>query len=210
MKQAVLIGAASAVLLAGCATHYADAPTPIRFEPSYQYKLTAADHWRRIADDFAGKLAEAVKQKGAGAAVYVAINERGETPFVEGFRELLTTALTRQGWDVRTKSGDGVLNASVRYSVYKFQPDRQHSGYYDGHYNDARRGDSPYYYDDFIVDGPTPQTEILVTAAITKGDQVVTRYSEIYYAADEDSALYWKKYGGRRGTPTLIPVKGGE
>jgi hypothetical protein len=195
MKQAVLIGAVSAALLAGCVTH-GEAPAPVHFGTSEQLKLTAADHWRRIAIDFGTQLGEDLKQKGANAPIFVEMNVKGEIPFVEGFREVLTTALVRLGWDVRTKPGDGVLNASVRYSVYSFQKYREHLYAID--ISGKNTSDD------------VPQTEVLVTAAVTKGDQVVTRYSEIYYAADEDAALYWNSYRGRRGTPTLMPVKGGE
>lgn len=39
--------------------------------------------------------------------------------------------------------------------------------------------------------GPVPRSEILLTASIHDGSRIVSRRSNIYYAADEDRALYW-------------------
>ena len=150
MRHAVLIGTASVALLAGCSgpSKYTDSPLPTRWETSReetavalqkdgeegrQRKLTAAEYWQRIANHFAAQLEDDLKKsKAAGAALYIPVNETGEFPFVYGFRELLTTALVRQGHNVRTVPGDGVLNVDVRYSIYRFNPDRAASTYYYG------------------------------------------------------------------------------
>ncbi|MDR2789054.1 MAG: hypothetical protein LBD06_12055 [Candidatus Accumulibacter sp.] len=247
MKHIVLIGTAALVLLSGCAAQYTEAPTPTRWEASRQHKLTAAEYWRRIADHFAAQLVADLREKGSSAALYIPADENGEFPFVEGFRELLTTALVRQGQDVRTRFGGSEQIVDVRYSIYRFDPARAANTYY---YGEATALTTGLIAIGGIVSGgisattavrpvsvagralgtigvlegmawaereglraqdasgPVPQSEILLTASITEGDRFVTRYSSIYYAADEDVALYWTKRSGGRGTQ--IRVKGVE
>jgi hypothetical protein len=50
-----------------------------------------------------------------------------------------------------------------------------------------------------------PKTEILLTASVTQGDKIVVRRSNVYFATDEDAALYWQGFGGK-----TMRVKGGE
>ena len=241
MKHAVLIGMAAVALLGGCASKYTDAPTPTRWEASRQHKLTAAEHWRRIADHFAAQLTADLQGKGASAALYIPVNETGEFPFVYGFREMLTTALVQQGQDVRTVPGDGVQTVDVRYSVYRFDRDRATNTYYYGDATLLAAGliaiggighptTSAASYAAQTVGtigalellglawreglhgqdalGPVPQSEILLTASVTQGERIVTRYSCLYYEADEDAALYWTKQRMEGGT--RMRVKGGE
>jgi hypothetical protein len=250
MKHAVLIGTVVA-LLAGCASQYTEAPTPTRWEASRQHKLTAAEYWRRIADHFAAQLVTDLrdKNKDASAPLYIPENESGEFPFVYGFRELLTTALVRQGMDVRVRPSGSEQIVDVRYSIYRFNPDRATNTYYYGEatalavglvaiggivsggtsaaaavspisvagravgtiglleamgwaQNEGLRGQN--------ADGPVPQSEILLTASVTQGDRFVTRYSSLYYAADEDVGLYWSRMPRRLGggSGTQLQVKG--
>lgn len=247
MKHVVLIGIASAALLAGCASRYADAPTPTRWEASRQHKLTAAEHWHRIAGHFATQLGSDLQAKGAGSPLYVPVNENGEFPFVEGFREMLTTALVQQGQDVRTRPGDGVQTVDVRYSVYRFDPDREPARYYGhatalaaglvaiagvvsggGSFSSLSSASTPSIVGKTVglaavfdgldlawnegwrgqnASGPTPQSEIVLTASVTLDDRIVTRYTSLYYVADEDAALYWRKH---KGAGTQLRVKGDE
>ncbi|GHU26467.1 hypothetical protein AGMMS50256_03750 [Betaproteobacteria bacterium] len=240
MRNISVLGAAIAlVALAGCATpHYSDVPTPTRYEKSRQQKLTAADHWRLIADNFAQQISADLQQKNGGQALYItpAGKKDGDFAFVEGFRELLTTALVNQGWVVRT-SPQNAMQVDIRYSAYAFQPDR--STYYYGEMTALAAGlwavggiatagssTSAVAAGAKIVSisafneayawllngqgqdarGPVPSTEILLTASVTYDDQIVARRSNIYYVADEDSALYWNKRDGG----AELRVKGGE
>lgn len=43
--------------------------------------------------------------------------------------------------------------------------------------------------------GSVPRSEILLTATLVDGDRIVSRNSNIYYATDEDKALYWDRPG---------------
>lgn len=118
-------------LLAGCAApRYADVPAPTRFENSKQQQIQAAQHWQLIAENVASQLAADLRNKAGERAVYVP-QPGGEQPFVEGFRELLITALVAQGLPVSTEA-QGALTVDVKYSIYRFRPGRTQSTYYYG------------------------------------------------------------------------------
>ena len=233
----VVLGTAMALtLLSGCASRYADTPQPTRFETSKQSKLQAAQHWQVIANNFAAQLTSDLRGKGVTQALHIPAS-KDDYAFVEGFRELLTTALLAQGWDIRTTPRNA-LTVDIRYSIYKFQPERLKNVYYHGEatalvaglwavsgivdggmsagakalsvavladaagwiVQDAPGGPEKAQY----ASGPVPQSEILVTASVTEGDRIVARRSNIYFAADEDKALYWHK----PGQGTELRVKG--
>lgn len=233
----VILGTAMAVaLLSGCAARYADTPQPTRFETSKQKKLQAAQHWQIIANDFAAQLTGDLRAKGVTQPLHIPARQ-DEFAFVEGFRELLTTALLAQGWDIRT-SPKNALSVDIRYSIYKFQPERLKNVYYHGEATALVAG---LWAVSGIVDsgmsagakalsvavladaagwivqnapdgpemaqyarGPVPQSEILVTASVSEGERLLARRSNIYFAADEDKALYWQ----RPGQGTELRVKG--
>jgi hypothetical protein len=54
--------------------------------------------------------------------------------------------------------------------------------------------------------GPVPTSEILLTISVADGGRIVSRYSSIYYTADEDFGLYWQRSDGGGGT--AVPVLG--
>lgn len=210
-------------VMAGCAApRYADVPAPTRFENSKQQKLQAAEHWQSIADHFARQLAGDLAGKLNGRLVYVP-QPGGEQPFVDGFRELLITALVSQGVPVSTVAKDA-LAVDVRYSVYRFRPERLQSTYF---YGDATtlaaglwavgglsstgiaagaklvtvaaglEGFSWLSNESMgrgeYASGPVPRSEILLTASVADGARIVSRRSNIYYTVDEDQALYWNR-----------------
>lgn len=120
-------------LLGGCATSkFADNPNSTRFDVSNQYKLQAAEHWHIIAEHMAEQLSTDLKSKKVKQPLYI-VPASIDYPFVEGFRELLTTAMLAQGWDIRLQPKDA-LPIDIRYSVYRFRPDRASQLY---HYGDA-------------------------------------------------------------------------
>lgn len=131
MKRFVMAGLALAMTgFVGCASRYADVPAPTRFENTKQQKLQAAEHWRSIADHVAVQLVGDLREKLNGRAIHVPL-PGGEQPFVEGFRELLITALVGQGLPVSTEANNA-LAVDVRYSIYRFRPERLQSTYYYG------------------------------------------------------------------------------
>lgn len=132
VKKTVIAMAALAACVGftGCASRYADTPAPTRFANEDQQKLQAARHWQLIAEHFAGQLAAGLNGKLAGRALYVP-QPGGEQLFVEGFRELLITALVERGVPIAV-SESGAVVADVRYNAYRFRPERLASTYYYG------------------------------------------------------------------------------
>ena len=216
--------------LIGCAPRYADVPAPTRFENSVQQKLQAAQHWQVIADHFARNIAEDLRKNGNQRALHVA-TPGGEQAFVEGFRELLITALVAQGLPVSTDARDA-LTVDVRYSIYRFNPQRAQNTYYYGEATALGAGlwalgavasadisasasltaglkvlAAAAGIDGFAwlhqealgngryASGPVPRSEILLTTSITDRSRIISRRTNIYYATDEDRALYWDQAG---------------
>ncbi len=224
--------------LSGCAApRYSDAPTPTRFAVSQQQALQAAAHWQAIADNMAEQISADLKNKGQARILYVKVTDQ-ETAFVDGFRELLTTALVNQGWDLST-SPKGALTVEVRYSAQTFRPERVQNVY---HYGDAtalvaglwavagiadsglsrgakllaatagaegfawfRNESTEGGHMNKVIDGPIPQTEIILTAQVLDNDRILARRTNLYYAIDKDIGLYWKRTAS---TSTTLQVKG--
>ncbi|MCL2830699.1 MAG: hypothetical protein FWD77_08195 [Betaproteobacteria bacterium] len=178
----------AAVIVAGCAS---EVPTGRRYAGSWQYKLQAAEHWRTVANDMATQITGDLRSKSINRPLYVPLDSN-DFSFTGGFRELFTTALVNQGWQVVTRESEQALNVQIRYSAYLFRKDR------DGHWVEKQ----PLEPD---TSGPTPQTEVLVTGVVYDGTNIVARRSAIYYVSDEDGGHYWKKI-----TPSVVvPVTGG-
>lgn len=235
-RLATICALASMVfLLGGCATSkFADNPNSTRFEASNQYKLQAAEHWHIIAEHMARQLSGDLNVKGVNRPLYI-MPASNDYPFVEGFRELLITALLAQGWDMRLQP-QNALPVDIRYSIYRFRPQRASQLY---HYGDATmlvagiwaisgivetnsiavgakalataatlegfgwmknegRGDS------IVTNGAVPRSEIILTAMVSDEGKIIARRSNLYYSADEDAVLYWKK----SGTSHSVNVKG--
>lgn len=223
----------------GCAPRYADVPAPTRFENSTQQKLQAAQHWQTIANHFAQGIAEDLRTRGDTRSVYVP-TPGNEQAFVEGFRELLTTALVAQGLPV-SLDARSALTVDVRYSIYAFSPDRAKNTYYYGEATALGAGlwalgavasadisssasltagvkllTAAIGLDGFAwlhqeglnngryAAGPVPRSEILLTASITDGSRIVSRRSNIYYAVDEDRALYWPQHNRTNNTIKVL------
>ncbi len=225
-KKSVLVSAI--VCMAGCATNYADVPTPTRFQNSEQMRLQAAEHWRLIAGHVADRVAADVGSRLGGRALYVPM-PKDEQAFVGGFRELLTTALVQQGLPVSVRP-DNAMSVDVAYSVYKFQPERVKNTYYYGEATVLAAGlwalggvlaadvatkvgvdagakmlavaagldGFSWLHGEALgrskqAAGDVPRSEVLLTVTLVDGDRIVSRNSNIYYATDEDKALYWDR-----------------
>ncbi|MDD3353036.1 hypothetical protein [Zoogloea sp.] len=117
-------------VMLGCAPRYADVPAPTRFENSTQYKLQAAEHWNRIAQHFALQMSGELRGQLNGRSIHVP-TPGDEQPFVNGFRELLITALMAQGLPI-SNDARSPLVMDIRYSIHRFQPDRAKNTYYYG------------------------------------------------------------------------------
>jgi len=227
-KIAVMTSACALLLLSGCAHKYADVPTPTRFANENQQKLQAARHWQLIANHFAGELANSLGNRLDGKAIHIP-QPGGEQPFVEGFRELLITALFERGIPVSTTANNALI-ADVRYNAFRFQPERAANTRFYGEATTLAAGlwaiggvmaasissatgvdagaklvagvagleglewlKNEGFSGGRNASGPVPTTEILLSVSVSDNNRLVSRYSSIYYSADEDMGLYWKK-----------------
>ncbi|MBS4097069.1 MAG: hypothetical protein KGZ83_09590 [Sulfuricella sp.] len=226
--------ASLAVLLGGCAApKFADNPNATRFEASDQYKLQAAEHWHIIAEHMAAQLSRDLKDRGITRPLYI-VPASKDYAFVEGFRELMTTAMVAQGWDMRLQP-QNALPVDIRYSVYKFRPERASQVYHYGDVSMLVAGiwaisgivESNISYgakalattaslegfawlknegrgDGVITNTPVPRSEIILTAMVSDNGKILARRSNLYYATDEDAALYWNS----KGASHTVTVKG--
>lgn len=222
------------LLLGGCAApKYADNPNATRFPVSNQQKLQAAEHWHIIAEHMASQLSADLKARGITRPLYITPSTK-DYAFVEGFRELMTTAMVAQGWDMRTQP-QNALPVDIRYSVYKFRPERASQVYHYGDVTALVAGiwavsgivESHLHVgakalataaslegmawlkneergDSVISNAPVPRSEIILTAMVTDNGKILARRSNLYYSADEDAGLYWNS----RGAAHTISVKG--
>ena len=46
---------------------------------------------------------------------------------------------------------------------------------------------------DQLASGPVPRSEIILTTSVVDANRIISRHSNIYYAVDEDRALYWDR-----------------
>ncbi len=134
----MLAAAVACLGFTGCATRYADVPSPTRYPNEDQLKIRAARHWQLISEHFAKQMTTTLKDKLNGRALYIP-EPGGEQPFVGGFRELLITSLVAQGMPVSTVP-DGALVADVRYSIYAFSPNRAAATRFYGEYTALTAG----------------------------------------------------------------------
>lgn len=211
------------LLVSGCAARYADVPAPTRFENSTQQKLQATAHWRKIAEHFAEAISANLKGRLSGRMLHVPQPEgeqvfvagfrellvtelvnRGVpvTTVAEGAMTLdiaysiqkfsadraaathhygEATVLASGLWafgeilasPVLSHGAKVVLGVAGVEGGFRVSQDELHKGKY--------------------ASGPVPRSEIILTASILDRGVIVSRHSNIYYSADEDSALYWQR-----------------
>ena len=240
MKKVMVFAVAIALAgMTGCASRHADVPTPTRFANENQQKLQSARHWQLIAEHFAGQVAESIGGKLNGRSLHVP-QPGGEQAFVEGFREMLVTALVNRGIPVAL-TANGALVAEVRYQAYRFRPERVASTYYYGEATALTAGlwavgsvlaadISPavgvsagvkaltavrsikgfaWLRNEALggsqnASGSVPRSEIVLTVSIADQSRIISRQTTVYYSADEDADLYWKRTGGS----SVVQVKG--
>lgn len=245
MKELLVASVALAMAgLSGCVSRYADVPAPVRFSNVTQSKLQAAKHWQIIAEHAAGELAKDLRGKLNGRPLFVP-QPGGEQAFVEGFRELLITALVGQGLAVAVDPRNALV-VDVRYAIFRFRPDRLKETYYYGEATALAAGlwavgglvtatvhsSTPavavgataltlaaaadgfgWLRDESLgmgqyASGRVPQSEILLTATVTESGRIISRSSSIYYASDDDAALYWPKPASAASSGNLVSVVG--
>jgi len=207
-KIAAVVGAA--LLAAGCATPYSEAPLATNFATSKQQKLQAASHWNLISRDVASRLSASLPKD---APVY--INQLDDpTPFERAFNSQLITALVHNGHAVM-KSPEGALRVGLDTQAVPFAADRPQyrdfgsatalgAGVWAIHdlveyaTNGAGKAavlglvavDAYKWFQSEFASGETPQHEIIITTTVSDAKRYIARDTSVYYVADADRNLY--------------------
>ncbi|MFS2139847.1 hypothetical protein [Duganella sp. Dugasp56] len=202
------LGAAAALLLAGCASRYTPTPLAANFPTTKQAKLQAAYHWGVISDSIEKRVVAELK-KSPPRPVF--INEpRDPSAFQRALSTQLTTSLVNDGYVV-TRSPAGSLKIDMDVQAVTFTANRPQYRY---HGERAVLGtgvwllseieapvvlnlavaagawDSYDWFNAQFAPGATPKTEIIVTVSVSDQFRYVARNTSAYYVADSDRVLY--------------------
>ena len=208
LKTAMALGAAAALLLAGCASRYTPTPLAANFPTTKQAKLQAAYHWGVISDSIEKRVVAELK-KSPPRPVF--INEpRDPSAFQRALSTQLTTSLVNDGYVV-SRSPAGSLKVDMDVQAVTFSANRPQYRY---HGERAILGagvwllseieapavaalavaggawDSYDWFNAQFAPGATPKTEIIVTVSVSDQFRYVARNTSAYYVADSDRILY--------------------
>lgn len=205
---AMVAALAASALLAGCANHYAPAPTPTNFPTSAQPKLQAAAHWGAIAGTIEQRLTEDLR-KAPQRPYYVSEPPPEASQFQRALTEHITSALVKSGYVV-SRVPAGSLKVDVDVQALTFSPQRAQklpgampTAIAVGVWMLAATSDPilataggvaahevyNYNYGQFGT-GPIPKTELIVTVSVSDQYRFYARNSSAYYVADSDRSLY--------------------
>lgn len=210
MNEKVIGTLAAALLAAGCAAPYTEAPLATNFPTFSQPKLQAATHWALIARDAARHVAASLPPQ---APVFIN-HAPDESAFQRAFTDQLATSLLAQGFSVR-KTPDNALLVDVETQAVTFSPDRpqyRHAGaatslgagvwvLHDIVVKNANgaasagllalgAADALAWFQSVFASGATPQNEIIVSVSVADADRYLARTTNVYYVADSDHSLY--------------------
>ena len=208
LKTATALGAAAALLLAGCASRYTPTPVAANFPTTKQAKLQAAYHWGVISDSIEKRVVAELK-KSPPRPVF--INEpKDPSSFQRALSTQLTTSLVNDGYVV-TRTPAGSLRIDMDVQAVTFTANRPQYRY---HGERAVLGagvwllseieapvvaglaaaggawDSYDWFNAQFAPGATPKTEIIVTVSVSDQFRYVARNTSAYYVADSDRILY--------------------
>lgn len=156
--------------------------------------------------------------------------------FGRAFREQFISRLVSSGQNVTANATDAEIIVNIEGQAVRFSPSRRQylgvgkftmmaAGLWGFHeINEHQVADSPggvvtaaaiiadvleYNMSEFAK-GPTPRTELVLTASAQRKGQFVARSTSVFYIADGDASLYcWRDGGCGDEVPTpVIPVVG--
>lgn len=188
----------------------AQVPVPTGYHLSTQFKMQAMHHWGLLAEDVAEMVKErmAIERIKPNTPVHVA--QSGTASFEKAFRELLITRLVEKGIAVSDDPSFLLLSTDIQMVTHARKTIRTSKGVYKslapglyvkrdihlagpgGLTNEAERfvrsGELNTEAGVYTID--LPETEIMITASLTKNDKYVMRNSSIYYIDDSE----WRHY----------------
>ncbi len=216
------------LFIGGC--FFTQTPRPVAYDYSTQHKMQAAEHWNILAVDVAKRIKTGLaKMDSVTQPVYVqpacgapqgACQPHGESPFGQGFRDLLMTHLVREGVTTLDEVEEGALLVSNKVQVLYHKDKRRTRRYKPGlmtglatyltaaiavirdAYDYGSKGDQmaalggaalggTFLYD--MTDGMFvrfPHSEVIITTSIKDYNTYLMRKTDIYYINDADSWHY--------------------
>ncbi|QTA88748.1 hypothetical protein [Desulfonema magnum] len=242
MKRFIWLSSIILMLLfmGGC---YTQTPKPATYQYSTQQKMQAAYHWDVLAEDVACQIKMNLKKKGyLNQPVYIRpacgapmgpCDRHYETPFDEGFYDLLLTHLVRQGMRVSNVENNALVVTNKVQVVYHrenrltrtLRPGfmtavgalasawalvvRDAYEYGGGGAKAAAlagaglTGIALYDAASGMFTKDMPHSEVIITTSIRDYDRYLMRKTDIYYINDAD---YW--HYKRPPLPQIIEVSG--
>ncbi|HEY0587428.1 MAG TPA: hypothetical protein VGD52_14930 [Pseudoduganella sp.] len=216
MARNIAIALLTVAALGGCRTPYSPAPLATNFPTTKQEKLQSAAHWTAIAGHMERQLLAELK-KAPQRPLFV-VSPANPTPFQQAMNSQLISSLVNDGFIV-SRTPAGALQINLEIQAVSFTPNRKQAGTVGaataiatGVWVLAERAyagdpigklgrfagaagigagiDAYRWYDSEYAAGPTPRTEIIITASVTDEQRYLARASNTYYVADTDRALY--------------------
>lgn len=221
MKSKSVLAAAltaSAILLAGCAAPYSEAPTATNFKNENQKKLQSASHWKLIAEDTSAQLVNGLPNK--AQALYVVQDEK-QSPFQKAFNEQLISSLIAAGYPVMKNPNQGyTLTVDVKVDPVRFSEHSKRTpmvgeattlagglwvlrNIYSNTSAGAAMMGAAVSYDIYNYlnsensNGKTPKTELLVTTTVSDKNRFYVNTSNVYYTTASD----WYNYTTAKPEP---------
>lgn len=222
MKKVVITGLLTGIVLVGGCARHTETPVATNFPYDTQKKLQAASHWQLIAKDTARQMVAAMPTR---RPLYVRQPEQ-QSPFEKAFSQQLIASLTAAGYPVmKSDARSDTLTVEVSAEPLRFSRNRLQYKTTGGLtalagglwvlrniYENVSPGaamvtaavaaDSAHWLRSEFASGPTPRTEIVVTASVSSADRYYMQSTSAYYTSDADFSLY-------ENWPTsALPVKG--
>ncbi len=226
--------------MGGC---YTQTPKPVTYKYSTQQKMQAAHHWDVLAEDVACQIKTNLKKAGyLNHPVYIQpacgapmgpCDQHYETPFGEGFYDLLLTQMVRQGMRVSTVENSALVVTNKVQVVYHrenrltralhpglmtavgalasgwawvIRDAYEHGGRYAegaAMTGGGLTGIALYDAASGMFTKGVPHSEVIITTSIRDYDSYLMRKTDIYYINDAD---YW--HYKTAPLPQIIEVTG--
>ncbi len=224
MQKRIVTLVAGSMLLAGCVAPYTEAPVATNFKSENQKKLQSASHWQLIAEDTSTQLIRTLPS--TKQALYVVQNAQ-QSPFQQAFNQQLISSLIAAGYPVMKHADSGyTLTVDVKVDPVRFSKNPKRAPivgegttlagglwvlrniYRHGSPGAAMMGGAVSY--DILnflkseyASGPTPKTELVVTASVSDTNRYYANSTSVYYTTDDD----WHNYASQLPA-TNFTVKG--
>lgn len=211
MHKRIVTLLAGSILLAGCVGPYSEAPVATNFKTERQNKLQSASHWQLIAEDTAAELLKSLPN--TQQPLYVKQTAQ-QSHFQTAFNQQLISSLIAAGYPVmKNAHTSGVLTVEVKANPVRFSEHSKRTPvvgettmlagglwvlrnlYRNSSPGSAMMGGAVAYDVTRLLNsknaaGPTPKTELVVTASVSDDNRYYANVSNVYYTTETD----WHNY----------------